>query len=134
MKFIQEISKNEPREINPENGVSAKGIVANATRHFKKIILLAGVAGAGLFFNSCTTSGYVATEPVYVESVRTPQPSTLHIWVDGDWVYSRQSHSYVQRNGYWSRPYQGRTYKSGYWETTPRGHRWESGHWQRRNR
>jgi hypothetical protein len=99
----------------------------------KRMIILASLAGIGLFFNGCT-AGYVATEPSYVEYSRPQRPSDLHVWIDGDWVFNGQTHAYVQRNGYWERPVQGRTYISGSWQSTPRGKYWSKGHWQKGNR
>jgi len=100
---------------------------------FKKLIYLTSLAGIGLFLTSCA-SGYVATEPSYVEYSRPQRPSELHIWIDGDWTFNRQTHSYVQQNGYWAAPNQGRVYISGQWQTSPRGKYWSKGHWQKRGR
>ena len=98
----------------------------------KKFIYLTGLAGILFLLKSCNTTGYVATEPTYVEIARPERPSNLHIWIDGDWVYSRQTHTYMRKNGYWARPNHGRTYVSGHWQLTPRGRYWIPGHWQRR--
>jgi len=102
-------------------------------RNLKKFFYLICLTGTGLFFTGCEM-GYVATEPTYTENVRPAQPSNLHVWVDGDWVYSRQTHGYVRNNGYWQQPSQGRSYVSGHWQTTPKGHYWTKGHWQRNRR
>jgi hypothetical protein len=85
----------------------------------KKIIFLIALAGILVFLNSCSTTGYVASEPSYVEFQRP------------DWVWNRQTNGYVHQNGYWHKPSRGRVYVSGSWKVTPQGHRWESGHWQR---
>lgn len=95
----------------------------------KKLIYLTSLVGLGLFVNSCSL-GYVATEPVYVESVRPPRPSNLHIWIDGDYVYNRQSRAYVRNAGYWERPSQNRTYVTGRWQSNQHGKYWEKGRWQ----
>lgn len=100
----------------------------------KKFFYLAILAVVMLVLNACSTMGYVSTEPAYVEYTRPARPSNLHIWIDGDWAYSRQSHQYVRKNGYWQKPSRGRTYVSGSWQRTPQGLRWESGHWQRQSR
>jgi len=63
----------------------------------KKFICLFSLAGMLMLLSSCTTTGYVASEPVYVEYARPAPPSKLHIWVDGDWVYNRQTSVYVRR-------------------------------------
>lgn len=99
----------------------------------KKLFYLAGLAVVLLVLNGCSATGYVASEPAYVEYSRPARPSSLHVWVDGDWVYNRQTRLYVQNNGYWHRPNRGRVYVSGSWQTTPQGHRWQSGHWQRQD-
>ena len=99
-------------------------------RNFKRFIYIASLAGMGLVMNACAT-GYVTTEPVYVEGSRPPQPSNMHIWIDGDWIYNHQTHVYVRNNGYWERPSARRTYISGHWQTTPRGQYWKQGHYQR---
>lgn len=100
----------------------------------KKLFYLAALAGLMLVLNACSTMGYVSTEPTYIEYARPVRPSNLHIWIDGNWVYNRQSHQYVRKNGYWHKPSRSRTYVSGSWQRTPKGLRWESGHWQRQNR
>lgn len=100
------------------------------TQVLKKLIFITSMAGIGLFLNGCST-GYVATEPSYVEYSRPQRPSELHIWIDGDWVFNSQTHAYVQRNGYWAAPDQRRVYVSGQWQTSPRGKYWSKGHWQK---
>jgi len=100
----------------------------------KKFICLFSLAGMLMILNACTTTGYVASEPAYVEYQRPAPPSKLHIWVDGDWVYNRRSSAYVRRDGYWHNPTNGRVYVSGHWVVGPRGRSWVPGHWQRRGR
>lgn len=100
----------------------------------KKFIFLFSLAGMLLLLNACSTTGYVTTEPAYVEYTRPARPSNLHIWIDGDWQYNRQSRVYVQKNGYWSKPSQGRTYQAGHWQATPQGKSWSKGHWKKNGR
>jgi len=100
----------------------------------KRIIFLISLAGVLLLLNACSTTGYVTTEPAYVEYTRPERPSNLHIWIDGDWQYNNQTHVYVQKNGYWSKPSQGRTYETGHWQSTPKGKSWSKGHWKKNNR
>ena len=136
MKKNEALQKDVPDEIKwePLSGVSEIGVVAKVSKHLKKFIFIASLAGVGLCFNACTTTGYVASEPTYLESARPQQPSTLHIWVDGDWVYNRQSRNYVHNDGYWEVPNQDRRYVTGHWQSSPRGYYWVRGHWQRQNR
>lgn len=124
-KSIRETIIPESITINPEISLTAK-----TGTTFTKIILTASLVAIGLFFNACT-AGYVATEPSYVEYSRPVQPSSMHIWIDGDWSYRSQSHSYVQGNGHWSKPVQGSTYIKGSWQSTPKGHQYSKGYWEK---
>ena len=100
----------------------------------KKLVFLISMAGILLLINSCSTTGYVASEPAYVEYSRPAPPSNLHVWIDGDWEYNRSSRIYVQKNGYWSKPNPGRVYQSGHWQSTPKGKYWSKGQWKKNNR
>jgi len=100
----------------------------------KKFILLISLAGMIVLLNSCSTTGYVTTEPAYVEYSRPAPPSNLHIWIDGDWQYNNQRHQYVQKNGYWSKPVEGRSYQPGRWESSPKGKSWSKGQWKKNER
>jgi hypothetical protein len=122
---VQDGIKSESLLNTEENGFSTK-----VGKHVKKFIYIASLVGIGLFFNSCI-AGYVETEPNYVENARPPRPSNLHIWIDGDWIYSRHNHGYTRNEGSWQAPVRGRTYVSGHWQATSRGHYWAPGHWQR---
>lgn len=95
--------------------------------------MIASIAGMGVLLNSCST-GYVATQPSYIEHARPDRPSNLHVWIDGDWSYNRQAHAYVQQKGYWKKPNPNRFYVSGQWETTPKGKYWNKGRWQKKER
>lgn len=117
----------------PLSGTIETSLVEKVGMNLKRIIFLSCMAGMGFFFFGCAP-GYVATQPAYVEYQRPAQPSNLHIWIDGDWRYSRQNHSYERRNGYWEKPNQGRTYITGHWQSTPRGQYWVAGRWQRQGR
>jgi len=135
MKKNEDLQKDVRDAIKWEMLLNAKenNVSANVGKHFKKFIYLTGLVGIGLFFNSCMP-GYVGSEPSYVESTRPSRPSNLHVWVDGDWAYSRQTHAYVHNDGYWSKPRQGRTFVSGHWQESSRGHSWTSGRWQKQGR
>ena len=97
----------------------------------RKIFYISGFVGLGLCLNSCTSTGYVSTEPSYVEYNRPPQPSSTHIWINGDWSYNQRNHIYVQKNGYWEKPNPRRTHVAGHWESGPQGKYWVSGHYVR---
>jgi hypothetical protein len=112
-------------------GTQATAATMKSGRHLKQMVYVTGLAGLLFCFNGCFSTGYVTTEPVYVQHSRPAQPSTLHVWVDGDWGWSRPNKNYVQRDGYWTRPAQGRTYVSGSWKATPKGHSWSKGHWRK---
>jgi len=123
-KDIQNAIKREPFLNAKENVVKGK-----AGNHLRRFIFIAGLAGTGLFFSGCMTR-YVASEPLYTVYARPPQPSNVHIWIDGNWGWNSQSRIYVQKAGYWENPRQGQTYVSGYWKATPHGKVWAKGHWQ----
>jgi hypothetical protein len=93
----------------------------------KKLILIPAVFALFLVFNSCAV-GYVSEEPSYQE-IRSTRPSETHIWIEGNWVWNRQSNSYNRRAGSWIVPTRNRTYESGHWIRTNRGSRWQNGRW-----
>jgi len=96
----------------------------------KKFYFIIMITGSLLFFNSCTTTGYVSSEPSYVEYARPSRPSETHIWIDGDWVYHRQNKVYVRKHGNWHKPKPNRTYVSGSWQSSSQGMYWQSGYWR----
>ena len=120
------IDENKSNNIGIGNGIVPTFI----GKHFKKVIYLTCLTGIGLFFTACD-EGYVLTEPTYVESSRPASPSSVHVWIDGDWRYNRSTHAYVRQNGYWEKPTAGRTYVSGRWQSNAKGHYWTKGHYQR---
>jgi hypothetical protein len=97
----------------------------------KKFFLFITIAGTMFLLNSCTTTGYVSSEPAYVEYSRPTRPSDQHIWIDGDWVWNRQSNVYVRNHGHWQKQRRGNVYIAGTWQSSPQGLYWQSGHWQR---
>jgi hypothetical protein len=99
--------------------------------HFRKLILLTILAGTGLFFNACSTNGYVTSEPAYYEHPRPHRPSEVHVWIDGDWQYNRTSRVYVKNSGSWQQPRPNHTYVAGQWQTAPKGKYYTKGHWQK---
>lgn len=132
MKTNEDLQKDIHDEILSKLLLNAPrtSITAIISKHIKKALYITSLVGIGLLFNSCI-GGYVATEPAYVEYSRPQQPSSLHIWIDGDWYWSNQTHNYVKRNGYWELPRQNRIYVTGFWQTSPKGRYWKPGHWQR---
>jgi hypothetical protein len=96
----------------------------------KKLILLTGIVVMTTVFSSCFEAGYVSEEPTYIEVARPMQPSSTHIWIDGDWLWRRQSRTYERRDGHWEAPRQGRTFTQGHWQSNGKGHHWISGQWQ----
>ena len=116
-------------EQEPQLSVAKTGFAAKVGRNLKLFIYVAGLVSLGLFMNSCV-AGYVPNEPGYVQNVRPAQPSNLHFWIDGDWVYNHQSRVYVQNAGYWEKPRQNQTYVSGRWQSDSRGKTWQKGRWE----
>jgi hypothetical protein len=125
-KEIQDAAKAETL-----TGTRATAVVSKSGRPLKQIAYVTGLAGILFCFNGCFSTGYVTTEPVYVQHSRPAQPSTLHVWIDGDWGWNRSNKNYVQRNGYWKKPSQNKTYVTGSWKVTPKGHAWSKGHWKK---
>ena len=136
------MKKNEDLKDDFKDVISLKPVtrkvetraISKVSKNLRRVVYIAGLTGMGLFINACTSTGYIETEPVYVENTRPPRPSDLHVWIDGDWVWSRQTNGYIRQDGYWERPNEGRVYITGRWEVSPRGKYWAKGHWQRRSR
>ena len=124
-KYVQIVIKRDPLLKSTENGFNTK-----VGRNLKRFIYVSSLVGMGLFFNSCI-GGYIATEPSYVETVRPERPSNLHVWIDGDWIYNRQTRAYSHNEGSWQQPRPGRVFVSGHWQTTAKGRRWAPGKWRR---
>jgi hypothetical protein len=131
MKNKESAQKNEIEK--PKSEILSESTNCNGfsvRKQVKKVFYLSGLVGVGLLLKSCMP-GYVGSEPSYVEGTRPSQPSSLHVWVDGDWSYNRQNRAYVHNNGYWSQPRQGHTYVTGHWQSGPKGHSWTKGRWQK---
>ena len=95
----------------------------------KKLLGIISISLMILSFSSCLEPGYVTDEPTYIEVPRPASPGGAYIWIEGDWVWNRQSHNYFRRGGNWVLPRQGRAYSSGYWQQSHRGRHWVSGRW-----
>ncbi len=93
----------------------------------KKSIFILAIFTTLSLFTACS-AGYVSTEPTYQET-QTPRPTVRHIWVEGNWVWNRQSRSYQHAAGLWVIPHQNRIYQRGHWVRTNRGSRWQKGRW-----
>jgi hypothetical protein len=132
MKTINEIHKQikDPLMRNLTMNTLTHGVRLIIRNNFRKLMYLTGFTGIGLLMNACVP-GYVVAEPTYTESVRPPQPSNVHVWINGDWVWSRQTHVYVRNNGYWDQPRNGRVYIQGEWQTNQKGKYWKKGHYRR---
>lgn len=83
----------------------------------------------GLIFSACRPA-YVSQRPTHIEVERPMSPSVNHVWIDGNWVYSRRTHAYSRNNGYWAKPNRGRKYTQGQWKSTRRGEHWVQGRWR----
>lgn len=83
----------------------------------------------GLIFNACRPA-YVSQRPTYTQNERPMRPSVNHIWIDGNWVYSRRTHAYSRFNGHWAKPNRGRKYTQGQWKSTSKGEHWVHGRWK----
>ena len=86
------------------------------------IFFLLVMAGCG------PSSVVVHTRPAPPVYVRPAAPYPNYVWVDGEWIRSRNG--YVYRKGYWAPP---RTryhhYRPGHWEQRRHGWYWVSGRW-----
>jgi hypothetical protein len=63
--------------------------------------------------------------------VRPACPGPHHIWVEGEWRWSRREGRYVWANGYWLKERFGHEWVPGHWVEVEGGVRWEGGHWRR---
>lgn len=81
-----------------------------------------------LLINACSPA-YVSSQPTYVAVERPQRPDNIQVWIDGDWMWSRQSHSYMYHDGFWTIPHHGQAYIPGHWRTNRRGSYWSNGYW-----
>jgi hypothetical protein len=113
-----------------DTGTKEFSFISRVGKNLRKIFIIGSLAAMGLLVNGCAT-GYVDREPAYVEYNRPAQPSSLHVWVNGDYSYNHRSHVYVQKHGSWHKPNNNSTYAQGHWQSRPRRSYWVSGTWQR---
>lgn len=85
---------------------------------------------ASFLFISCSGVRYVSSEPRHIEIIRPRQPSSSYIWIDGDWIWQKDTRSYKHNNGRWVMPHRNRNYSPGYWEKRKNGKRWVTGKWR----
>lgn len=83
----------------------------------------------GLIFNACRPA-YVSIRPTHTNIERPMSPSINHVWVDGNWVYNRRTHTYSKDNGYWAKSNRGKEYTQGRWKSTQKGDYWVPGRWK----
>jgi hypothetical protein len=114
---------------DPSQNASENKFSKTLGSNLKKIVFISSLAGAALLFKGCA-SGYVASEPSYMQYDRPVQPNNLSVWIEGDWYWHNQSQQYYHQNGYWDNPRQGKTYVSGHWASNPKGKSWSKGYWQ----
>lgn len=73
---------------------------------------------------------FVKVRPVAPVVVRPAAPSSHHVWVEGEWVWT--SNNYVWHAGYWAEPPHPReVWVSGHWRRAYGGWNWVPGHWRR---
>ncbi len=82
-----------------------------------------------IFIFGCGPASLVVTTrpqpPVYARPV---SPGVNFVWVEGEWVRSRNG--YVYRKGYWApRHRRHYSYAPGHWEQRRSGWIWIQGHW-----
>ncbi len=87
-----------------------------------------------LFFFLIVMSGcgpsnvVVRTRPVPPVYARPSAPYSNYVWVEGEWMRSRNG--YVYRKGYWAAPRaRYHNYRGGRWEQRRNGWYWVSGRW-----
>jgi hypothetical protein len=71
---------------------------------------------ASCLFMSCSGIGIVRSEPMYVEIERPRQPNSSYIWIEGDWLWQKDTRTYKNSNGRWEMPKHNRQYVQGHWE------------------
>jgi len=138
INYIQKMKKNEElqNEIhfaisrNPFLNTRHTVVSTKLGKYLKIFSCFVLFAGTGLVLNSCM-GGYIAVEPSYTEYARPQRLNETQIWINGDWNWNYQTHTYVQKAGYWDQPRRGQSYVEGRWQTTPRGKSWTRGHWQK---
>ena len=130
MKIITELQREEQ---------FSKGRIPDAFIKLKKylriFLYLIIFTGAGTLLNSCAGGyGYVSSEPYYdYEYARPVSPGEGYIWINGDWLWDNDAHTYVHQRGYWARERHNREYEAGHWDSRPQGKIWIKGRWSREN-
>lgn len=90
------------------------------------IFSVAGAASAQFVVPEVHVS--IAPPPPRVE-VRTIQPSSNHIWINGHWAWRYGQHTWIQ--GHWAEPpNQGMIYEPARWTSNGAGYSFVEGHWR----
>jgi len=84
---------------------------------------------ASFLFMSCSGIGIVRSEPMYVEIERPRQPNSSYIWIEGDWLWQKNTRTYKNSNGRWEMPKHNKQYAQGHWENRKKGKYWVPGRW-----
>lgn len=131
MKTITEFQYEEQNN----KGRILPGAFIKLKKYLKIFLYLAIFTGAGTLLNSCAGGyGYVSSEPNYdYEYARPEAPGAGYIWIDGDWLWDNNAHTYVHQRGYWARERHNRSFEAGHWEDRPQGKIWIKGRWSREN-
>lgn len=75
----------------------------------KKIVLITGIAIGCLVGTISEAQVFVKIRPIVpVMAVRPVCPSPAHVWVDGEWRWSKRRHEYVWADGFWIERREGR--------------------------
>jgi hypothetical protein len=130
MKAIKE-SQNESQFTDGRK----LAVIIKLNKYLRIFLYLIIFTGAGTLLNSCVGGyGYVSSEPDYdYEYARPESPGEGYIWIDGDWLWDNDAHTYIHQRGYWARPRNNRSYQAGHWESRPEGKIWIKGRWSREN-
>lgn len=97
--------------------------------------IIQGLLAASLIttvFTGCSVDSVgVAVQPDRPYYARPAAPYPDYVWVDGNWVWTRNNRNYVWREGYWTVPRRNRVYVPGTWIQTRHGYQWRRGQWRR---
>jgi WXXGXW repeat (2 copies) len=79
---------------------------------------------------SASSQIYVKVRPVVPVTVRPPQPSPAHVWIDEEWEPRGKDYRYA--GGHWATPpHRGYHRTPGRWRHSNHGDVWIQGSWRR---